>query len=146
MNPSAPSPFTSFQYPAQSKVVMIYWASLSCDISKYNPAISQHFVKWLASLWFGLANVNTQLTKNQSKVIIYSLSPCYPYQSSYLFVTTADCSCRGRAVCKRPQGRHALNGESAACNQVLWVSKGHSRPKVTRVQSLNYIIKVCLRP
>lgn len=60
-------------------------------------------------------------------------------------VLTADCSCRGAAVSKRPQGNKALNGESAAHSQVHWVSKGHSQAKVTSVQSSNYIIRVCLR-
>lgn len=114
INCSAPSPFTCFQYPTQSKEVMIYGAALHsclhCEIACSSAVIFKQSV---------------YLSFSHTIYIRPLISPS---------AMTADCSCTGTAVCKRPQGKHALNGESAACSQVLWVSKGHSRPKVTSAE------------
>lgn len=67
----------------------------------------------------------------QQSVYLSPSARCH-YRSSYLSVSC----CRGRTVCEGPQGKHAINGESAACSQVLCVSVGHMRPKVNRVQGL----------
>lgn len=128
MNSLAPSPFTCSQYPTQSKEVMLY----RTYTSTYKLTHSNNY-------GFGCKTRHTS-----SKMIIYSSFRAI-YISSLISLSVKQLVAPAeKQQCKRSQGRNALNGESAACSQVLWESKGHSRPKVTEVQGLNYIMNVLL--
>ncbi|TNN88302.1 hypothetical protein EYF80_001518 [Liparis tanakae] len=65
------------------------------------------------------------------------------------FYDSSSGTTRATAVCKRPQAKHALNAESAACGQVLALCKGHCRPKMEERLSLalpvSLPLSLCLR-